>query len=55
LRHQDKRATNEIITQLVAAQRQMKREKNIDKNNYDSDDSENEQNSPDGKLLNFQV
>lgn len=40
----DKRATNEVISQLVNMQRQMKKEKQIDKNNYDSADSEVDEN-----------
>jgi hypothetical protein len=38
----DKRATNEVISQLVQEQRKLDRDKKIDKNNYDSDDSDHE-------------
>jgi hypothetical protein len=39
-KNNDKRATNEVISQLVNMQREMKREKR--KDNYDSDESEDE-------------
>lgn len=40
-RLEEKRETTEVISQLVDMQRKMKRDKQIDHNNYDSEESEN--------------
>ena len=50
-RIQQRKATREVIAQLVDVQRNMKKEKTKNKNNYDSDDSASEYNE--GNLLNL--
>lgn len=44
----EKRETTEVIAQLVDIQRKMKKDKEKDRNNYDSEESENGD-DPDGK------